>query len=93
MCAIGRGLMACPRLLVLDEPSLGLAPVLVKTIFEDLARINGQGLTVLLVEQNVLRSLRLAHRGYVIDNGRTTLAGPRDELLASGHIKQAYLGL
>jgi len=93
MCAIGRGLMACPRLLVLDEPSLGLAPVLVKTIFEDLARINGQGLIVLLVEQNVLRSLRLAHRGYVIDNGRTTLAGPRDELLASGHIKQAYLGL
>jgi len=93
MCAIGRGLMACPRLLVLDEPSLGLAPVLVKTIFEDLARIDGQGLTVLLVEQNVLRSLRLAHRGYVIDNGRTTLAGPRDELLASGHIKQAYLGL
>ena len=93
MCAIGRGLMACPRLLVLDEPSLGLAPVLVKTIFEDLARINGQGLTVLLVEQNVLRSLRLAHRGYVIDNGRTTQAGPRDELLASGHIKQAYLGL
>jgi branched-chain amino acid transport system ATP-binding protein len=93
MCAIGRGLMACPRLLVLDEPSLGLAPVLVKTIFEDLARINGQGLTVLLVEQNVLRSLRLAHRGYVIDNGRTTLAGPRDELLASGQIKQAYLGL
>ena len=93
MCAIGRGLMACPRLLVLDEPSLGLAPVLVKTIFHDLARINDQGLTVLLVEQNVLRSLRLAHRGYVIDNGRTTLAGPRDELLASGHIKQAYLGL
>ena len=93
MCAIGRALMARPRLLVLDEPSLGLAPVLVKTIFEDLARINGQGLTVLLVEQNVLRSLRLAHRGYVIDNGRTTLAGPRDELLASGHIKQAYLGL
>ena len=93
MCAIGRGLMACPRVLVLDEPSLGLAPVLVKTIFEDLARINGQGLTVLLVEQNVLRSLQLAHRGYVIDNGRTILAGPRDELLASGHIKQAYLGL
>ena len=93
MCAIGRGLMACPRLLVLDEPSLGLAPVLVKAIFEDLARINGQGLTVLLVEQNVLRSLQLAHRGYVIENGRTTLTGGRDELLASGHIKQAYLGL
>jgi branched-chain amino acid transport system ATP-binding protein len=93
MCAIGRGLMACPRLLVLDEPSLGLAPVLVKTIFEDLARINEQGLTVLLVEQNVLRTLQLAHRGYVLENGRTTLAGAREELLASGHIKQAYLGL
>jgi branched-chain amino acid transport system ATP-binding protein len=93
MCAIGRGLMARPRLLMLDEPSLGLAPVLVKTIFEDLARINGQGLTVLLVEQNVLRSLNLAHRGYVLENGRMTLSGPRSELLASGHIRQAYLGL
>ncbi|HWP74798.1 MAG TPA: ABC transporter ATP-binding protein [Methylomirabilota bacterium] len=93
MCAIGRGLMARPRLLMLDEPSLGLAPVLVKAIFEDLGRINGQGLTVLLVEQNVLRSLHLAHRGYVLENGRMTLSGPRDDLLASRHIKQAYLGL
>jgi branched-chain amino acid transport system ATP-binding protein len=93
MCAIGRGLMARPRLLMLDEPSLGLAPVLVKAIFEDLGRINEQGITVLLVEQNVLRSLHLAHRGYVLENGRMTLAGPREELLASGHIKQAYLGL
>ena len=93
MCAIGRGLMARPRLLMLDEPSLGLAPVLVKAIFEDLVRINAQGITVLLVEQNVLRALHLAHRGYVLENGRMTLSGPRDELLASGHIKQAYLGL
>jgi branched-chain amino acid transport system ATP-binding protein len=93
MCAIGRGLMAQPRLLMLDEPSLGLAPVMVKAIFEDLARINGRGITILLVEQNVLRSLRLAHRGYVLENGRMTLSGPRDDLLASGHIKQAYLGL
>jgi branched-chain amino acid transport system ATP-binding protein len=93
MCAIGRGLMARPRLLMLDEPSLGLAPVLVKAIFEDLGRINGQGLTVLLVEQNVLRSLHLAHRGYVLENGRMTLSGSRDDLLASQHIKQAYLGL
>jgi branched-chain amino acid transport system ATP-binding protein len=93
MCAIGRGLMARPRLLMLDEPSLGLAPVLVKAIFEDLGRINGQGLAVLLVEQNVLRSLHLAHRGYVLENGRMTLSGPRDDLLASRHIKQAYLGL
>jgi branched-chain amino acid transport system ATP-binding protein len=93
MCAIGRGLMARPRLLMLDEPSLGLAPVMVKAIFEDLARINGRGITILLVEQNVLRSLRLAHRGYVLENGRMMLSGPRDDLLASGHIKQAYLGL
>jgi branched-chain amino acid transport system ATP-binding protein len=93
MCAIGRGLMARPRLLMLDEPSLGLAPVMVKTIFEDLARINGRGITLLLVEQNVLRSLQLAHRGYVLENGRMTLSGPREDLLASGHIKQAYLGL
>jgi branched-chain amino acid transport system ATP-binding protein len=85
--------MARPRLLMLDEPSLGLAPVMVKAIFEDLARINGRGITILLVEQNVLRSLRLAHRGYVLENGRMTLSGPRDDLLASGHIKQAYLGL
>ena len=93
MCAIGRGLMACPRLLMLDEPSLGLAPVMVKAIFEDLGRINVQGLTILLVEQNVLRSLQLAHRGYVLENGRVTRAGTGPELLASGHIKQAYLGL
>ena len=93
MCAIGRGLMACPRLLMLDEPSLGLAPVMVKAIFEDLGRINLQGLTILLVEQNVLRSLHLAHRGYVLENGRVTRSGAGPELLASGHIKQAYLGL
>ena len=76
MCAIGRGLMARPRLLMLDEPSLGLAPVMVKTIFEDLARINRGGISILLVEQNVLRSLHLAHRGYVLENGRMTLSGP-----------------
>ena len=93
MCAIGRGLMARPRLLMLDEPSLGLAPVMVKAIFEDLGRINAQGLTILLVEQNVLRSLHLAHRGYVLENGRVTRSGTGPELLASGHIKQAYLGL
>jgi branched-chain amino acid transport system ATP-binding protein len=93
MCAIGRGLMARPRLLMLDEPSLGLAPVVVRTIFEDLGRINRAGLTILLVEQNVLRSLQLCHRGYVLENGRITLEGARESLLASPHIKQAYLGL
>ena len=93
MCAIGRGLMACPRLLMLDEPSLGLAPVMVKAIFENLKRINARGTTILLVEQNVLRSLQLAHRAYVLENGRIALDGPAADLLASGHIKQAYLGL
>ena len=93
MCAIGRGLMARPKLLMLDEPSLGLAPVMVKAIFENLERINREGTTILVVEQNVLRSLRLSHRGYVLENGRIVLDGARDYLLASRHIKQAYLGL
>jgi branched-chain amino acid transport system ATP-binding protein len=93
MCAIGRGLMACPKLLMLDEPSLGLAPVMVKAIFDNLVRINALGTTVLLVEQNVLGSLHLSDRGYVLENGRITLDGPAADLLKSGHIKQAYLGL
>jgi branched-chain amino acid transport system ATP-binding protein len=93
MCAIGRGLMSRPRLLMLDEPSLGLAPVMVRTIFEILARINQEGMTILLVEQNVLRSLQLSHRGYVIENGRITIEGSGADLLASPHVKQAYLGV
>jgi len=93
MCAIGRGLMARPTLLMLDEPSLGLAPVVVRSIFDDLARINREGTTVLLVEQNVLRSLALSHRGYVIENGRVTLSGAAAELLASPQVRQAYLGM
>jgi branched-chain amino acid transport system ATP-binding protein len=93
MCAIGRGLMAKPRLLMLDEPSLGLAPVVVRAIFDNLERINRGGLSILLVEQNVLRALQLCHRGYVLENGRIALEGVREALLASTHIKQAYLGL
>ena len=93
MCAIGRGLMAKPRLLMLDEPSLGLAPVVVRAIFDNLERINRAGLSILLVEQNVLRALQLCHRGYVLENGRIALEGVREALLASPHIKQAYLGL
>jgi branched-chain amino acid transport system ATP-binding protein len=93
MCAIGRGLMARPRLLVLDEPSLGLAPVMVKLIFERLVTINAAGTTVLLVEQNVARALALAHRGYVLENGRVVLEGPREALQQNAHVKQAYLGL
>jgi branched-chain amino acid transport system ATP-binding protein len=93
MCAIGRGLMARPRLLLLDEPSLGLAPVAVKLIFETLRRVNDAGTTILLVEQNVPRALQLSHRGYVLENGRIALAGTRADLLANPHVKQAYLGL
>jgi branched-chain amino acid transport system ATP-binding protein len=93
MCAIGRGLMARPRLLLLDEPSLGLAPVMVKLIFENLAQINAEGVAMLLVEQNVARALQLSHRGYVIENGRIVLDGSRADLQSSRHIKQAYLGL
>jgi branched-chain amino acid transport system ATP-binding protein len=93
MLAIGRGLMARPRLLLLDEPSLGLAPLMVRAIFEIVETVNRRGTTILLVEQNVLRALQLCHRGYVLENGEVTLTGGREELLASGHIRQAYLGL
>ena len=93
MCAIGRGLMARPRLLLLDEPSLGLAPVMVKLIFENLREINARGTAILLVEQNVARALAVCHRGYVIENGRIVLDGAREALQQSPHIKQAYLGL
>ena len=93
MCAIGRGLMTRPRLLLLDEPSLGLAPVMVRLIFETLKAINETGTTILLVEQNVARALALSHRAYVIENGRIVLDGPREALQQSPHVKQAYLGL
>jgi branched-chain amino acid transport system ATP-binding protein len=93
MLAIGRALMARPRLLLLDEPSLGLAPLMVRAIFEIVETVNASGTTILLVEQNVLRALQLCHRGYVLENGEVTLSGGREELLASGHIRQAYLGL
>jgi branched-chain amino acid transport system ATP-binding protein len=90
---IGRGLMSRPRLLLLDEPSLGLAPVMVKLIFENLRRINAEGVTVLLVEQNVRQALELSSRAYVLESGRIALSGPRDALLQSDAVKQAYLGL
>ncbi|HET6780949.1 MAG TPA: ABC transporter ATP-binding protein [bacterium] len=93
MLAVARALMARPKLLLVDEPSLGLAPVLVQTLFRTLQEINRQGLTVLLVEQNVRQTLQMAHRGYVIENGRIVLEGTGSELLANAHVKVAYLGL
>ncbi len=93
MLAIGRGLMACPTLLMLDEPSLGLSPLLVKTIFDIIKKINGQGTTILLVEQNVYHSLNLSHRGYVLENGSIAMSGTGQDLLKNQHIRQSYLGL
>ncbi len=93
MLAIGRGLMALPRLLMLDEPSLGLAPLMVKQILDTVKNVNARGMTVLLVEQNVQHSLRLAHRGYVLENGRIVLEGKGEELLGTPHLRKAYLGM
>jgi len=92
MLAIARGLMAKPRLLILDEPSLGLSPLLVRTIFDTIARINTQGTSVLLVEQNVYQSLRIAARGYVLEIGRIALSGAGSDLLANDQVKAAFLG-
>ena len=92
MVAIGRALMACPRLLMLDEPSLGLAPVVVTSIFANLVEVNREGVTILLVEQNVLRALRLSHRAYVLENGTIALHGASAALLADERVRRAYLG-
>ncbi len=91
MLAIARALMGRPKLLLLDEPSLGLAPLIVKQIFETIGELNRQGLTVFLVEQNAYHALKLAHRGYVMVNGRITMAGTGRELLESQEVKSAYL--
>jgi len=93
MVAIGRGIMARPKLLMLDEPSLGLAPILIKDIFQTVRKIADQGVTVLLVEQDVKHSLSLSDRGYVLEHGRIAMEGPAQELLDDPHIKTAYLGL
>ena len=92
MLAIGRSLMSDPEMLLLDEPSLGLAPILVKAIFEQIKIISNKGLTVLLVEQNAKAALKLADRGYVLDVGKIALSGTSAELLASEKIQEAYLG-
>jgi branched-chain amino acid transport system ATP-binding protein len=93
MLAIGRALMSRPRMLLLDEPSLGLAPLLVREIFGIVEAINRQGTTILLVEQNVRRALEIAGRAYVLETGRVTLSGPGRELLGNPHVRKAYLGL
>jgi branched-chain amino acid transport system ATP-binding protein len=93
MAAIGRGLMALPKLLMFDEPSLGLAPILVQDVFEIVKRINKEGVTVLLVEQNVRQTLALCDRAYVLENGRVVLQGTGKDLMADNHVKEAYLGL
>jgi branched-chain amino acid transport system ATP-binding protein len=93
MLAIARGLMANPKLLLLDEPSLGLSPLFVKNIFDIITEINRQGVTILLVEQNVLQSLRISHRAYVLETGRVVLSGTGSELLGNEQVKKAYLGI
>ena len=92
MVAIARGLMARPRLLILDEPSLGLAPIIVQEMFETIQTINREGITVLLVEQNVRQSLKLAARAYVIENGRVVLEGHGSDLLDDPRVQESYLG-
>jgi len=93
MLAIGRALMARPKLLLLDEPSLGLAPIVVENIFEIIQRINREGTTILLVEQNAQMALHIAHRGYVLETGAVTLEGPAKDLLENPKVRSAYLGL
>jgi branched-chain amino acid transport system ATP-binding protein len=93
MVAVGRGLMALPKLIMFDEPSLGLAPILVADIFRIIKRINKEGVTVLLTEQNTKQSLEISDRGYVLENGRVVLSGTGQELLDNEHVKQAYLGI
>ena len=93
MVAIGRGMMAGPKLLMLDEPSLGLAPLLVEEVFRVITEINRLGVTVLLVEQNTQHALTLAHKGFVMELGRIALSGSGNELLADSNVRKAYLGL
>lgn len=92
MLAMARGMMASPKLLMLDEPSMGLAPVVVELIFETIQELNRQGLTILLVEQNAAMALAIANRGYVLETGELKLSGPGKELLANEQVRKAYLG-
>lgn len=92
MLAIGRALMSEPALLLLDEPSMGLAPMLVEVVFESIKRLNSEGITILLVEQNAHKALKIAHRGYVLQTGSIVLTGTGQELLQNEMVKEAYLG-
>ena len=93
MVAVGRALMALPRVLALDEPSLGLAPIMVDRLFESIARIRARDLTILIIEQNVFQVLEMADYGYVLENGAVTLSGTGPDLLANDHLRASYLGL
>ncbi len=93
MCAIGRGLMGLPKVLMLDEPSLGLAPIIVETIFDIVRRIRKEGVTVLMVEQNVRHALALSDQAWVLEHGRIEFGGKGQELLADDRVKRAYLGM
>lgn len=93
MCAIARGLMSCPKMVLFDEPSLGLSPLLTQEIFRLVRRIHKQGLTLLMVEQNVKQTLAICNRAYVLENGRITMEGRGRELLQNERIKQAFLGI
>lgn len=93
MLAVGRGLMSLPKLMMFDEPSLGLAPILVQDIFDLIKKINQEGVTILLVEQNVTQTLAMCDRAYVLENGRNVLEGTGQELMANDHVKEVYLGI
>ena len=92
MLAIGRALMSAQRMLLLDEPSLGLSPILIQVVFQTIREINTQGVTVLLVEQNALQALSIAHRAYVLQNGRVVLTGPASDVMKNEQVRKAYLG-
>ncbi|HDZ90927.1 MAG: branched-chain amino acid ABC transporter ATP-binding protein [Thermoplasmata archaeon] len=93
MLAVGRGLMSLPTLMMFDEPSLGLAPIMVKEIFDLVRKVNQEGVTVLLVEQNVRQTLAMCNRAYVLENGRIVLHGDGNELMENEHVKEAFLGI
>jgi branched-chain amino acid transport system ATP-binding protein len=92
MLAMGRALMSRPRLLLLDEPSMGLAPLMVQKVFETILRVSGEGVTILLIEQNAKLALEVAHRGYVMESGEVTLSGDAKQLLVDPKVREAYLG-